>query len=285
MDVDAVANQWLNDYEEKLFFQADANDFQIIAKTDMQAPSVYRQVSLNNMPVTLPLPALFSIHADSIREDSAKLSKNRTLILYDNAGEHFQAGADSAAAPGTKHLLHAEGILFLFDPTEDPRFRSVLNKEAAGGLISSRIHRQDVLLVEMISRIRKYSGMSSTERIRKTVMVGISKADLLKHFLPFDSDPWFYTDDKTKCALDLDVISRMSDAVRSLLDTYVPEIVTTVESFSEKVLYLPNSALGHNPAKEGVRPCDINPRWVEVPMLYILAGLGYVPTNRDMTGR
>ena len=55
-----------------------------------------------------------------------------------------------------------------------------------------------------------------------------------------------------------------------------PEMVSTIESFSSKVLYLPLSALGHNPSSQGVRPNDIRPAWVELPLLYTLHKMGYV---------
>lgn len=276
MDVDAVTNQWLNDYEEKLFFQTDSEGFQAIAKTDLTAPSVYRQIKLNNMAVSLPLPSLFSLHANSDFQPRPDLPDHRTLVLYDNAGEHFQAGADSAAAPGTKHLVHAEGILFLFDPTEDPRFRSLLSRGNSQIPLSAKSHRQDVLLIEMIGRIRKYLGMNSRTRLRKTLIVGVSKADLLSDVLPLDADPWRIVPGAKNAQLDMEVITRMSDAVRALMEKVAPEIVATVDSFAESVLYVPNSALGHHPSKDGVRPCDIKPRWVEVPLLYILSRLGYV---------
>ncbi|MEI8120406.1 MAG: FHA domain-containing protein [bacterium] len=276
LDVDAVTNQWLNDYEEKLFFQADGEQYQTIAKTDMQAPSLYRQVFINNMRISLPLPSLFSLHGNGHFPKVMHTTPSRTLVLYDNAGEHFQAGGDSASAPGTKHLVHADGILFLFDPTADPRFRPAL-KHNGGGAVADKMHRQDVLLVEMIGRIRKHLGLRSGEKIEKTVMVGVSKADLLAEQLPLEFDPWKNRADDGVCALDLDIISKMSNAIRTLLCEYAPEIVATVESFSESVLYVPNSALGHNPTKQGVRPSDIKPKWVEVPFLYVLSRLGYVP--------
>lgn len=281
MDVDAATNQWLNDYEEKLFFQVDKEGYQTIAKTDMTAPSLYRQIRLNNMPVTLPLPSLFSLHSNGSHQARPSLPPNRTLVLYDNAGEHFQAGADSAATPGTKHLVHAEGILFLFDPTEDPRFRMALAQGCHGVSFTSKTHRQDVLLVEMIGRIRKYLGMSSSQRIDKTLVVGISKADLLSSLLPLDMEPWTVLPGTGTAALDMRVISKTSESVRNLMETYAPEIVATVEAFAESVVYLPNSALGHQPTKAGIRPCDIKPKWVEVPLLYILSQLGYIPSVND----
>jgi hypothetical protein len=50
------------------------------------------------------------------------------------------------------------------------------------------------------------------------------------------------------------------------------------------VLYLPNSALGHSPEKQedsgmiGIRPKDIRPFWVSVPMLYFLYEGGFIPS-------
>jgi hypothetical protein len=136
----------------------------------------------------------------------------------------------------------------------------------------------------MIGRIRKHLGLSSNDRIRKTVIVGISKADLLSEFLQLDAEPWRALPGNKGAVLDMQVISTMSGAVRTLMEKFAPEIVATVESFAESVLYVPNSALGHHPSKQGVRPADIKPRWVEVPLLYILSRLGYVKTINDFSG-
>jgi hypothetical protein len=278
MDVDAVTNQWLNAYEEKLFLQADRNAYQVIVKTeDNISASVYRNVTLHNMRVMLPMPCLFTIKTGEHCAPTGRPS-DMTLVLYDNAGEHFQAGRDRADEPVTKHLVHAEGILFLFDPTEDPRFGPVLQNLNTEGAPPS-FARQDVLLIEMITRIRKHLGLRAGQRLKKTMMIGISKADRLGDLFPLDESPWRKVPGSSTFRLDLEMIGCVSDKARRLMLTYAPEIVTTVESIAETVVYLPNSALGHDPAQHGVRPTDITPRWVEVPVLYTLARLGYIPTT------
>ena len=271
MDADASTNRWLNDYEEKLFFQPDHAVHQSIAKTELAAPNVSREVFMDGMSVRLPLPSIFSVSFKGTANQGAELVQ-RSMILYDSAGEHFQAGADTAQSPVTKHLIHAEGIVFLFDPTEDPRFRSLLK-----GIGGTKAQRQDVLLVEMVARIRKHLGIPSGGKLAKTIVLGISKADLLTDHLPLEENPWRVGADGHTAALDLDAIHRVSAATRALLDQHAPEIVTTVETFAEHVVYIPNSALGHNPQGSGVRPCDIKPHWVEVPFLYVLAQRGYLP--------
>lgn len=279
-DVDAVANQWLNDYEEKLFFQPDGVSYQTIAKTEMTSPDVCRRVSLNDMDVLLPLPCLFSVDFERSKRSSEQGGR-RALVLYDSGGEWFQAGRDTASSLVTKHMVHAEGILFLFDPTEDPRFRPILNRGKSQGSLSKKSARQDILLVEMVGRIRKYLGMASGDKLSKTVVLGISKADLLDDVLPMEESPWRIPPGGDTAILDMDVINRISKATRELMDRYAPEIVATVETFAENVVYIPNSALGHNPSEAGVRPCDIKPKWVDVPFLYILARKGYLPFTEN----
>jgi hypothetical protein len=270
-DADAVTNQWLNDYEERLFFQSESARIQPIVKTDETAAHVYRAVTLDDMQVFLPLPCMFSFTSGLGAADK------RCLVLYDNAGEHFQAGHDSIYRPGTQHLLHSEGILFLFDPLADPRFRRFLRDSMSSSLGTAAVHRQDVLLVEMISRIRKHLGLTGGELYEKPLVLGISKADVFGDLLRQEDDPWIHDPTTGGHALDLGRIAEVSYRTRRLLMQYAPEIVNTVEGFARRVVYVPVSALGHNPPPEGVQPSLIQPRWVEVPLLYILAKSGYLP--------
>ena len=274
MDVDAQTNQWVNDYEEKLFLQADPTAFQSIAKTDEQAGNVYRQVKLNGLPTFLPLPSLFNITPTPA--PGIEKTDLHTLILYDNAGEHFQAGHDSASAPGTKHLLHAEGIVFLYDPTEDPRFRPFFKQGAADQRRKITVQRQDTLLVEMLNRFRKHHNLPSTARFNKTLIIALSKADLLDGFPELDQQPWTAYSPSQPAALDTGMIARMSYKLRNLMCQCAPELVTMVESIADRVVFMPFSALGHQPDADGIRPCDVKPKWAEVPFLYILSRLGHI---------
>jgi hypothetical protein len=268
MDVDPMINRWLNAYEEKLFFQEDSAEIQNIVKTDLQSTMVYRQILMDGHPMFLPLPSLFSI-------STANPEEQHILALYDNAGEHFQVGADSRSMPGTLHMLHAESILFLFDPSGDPRFRDILAKGT--GTASNKAQRQDVLLTEMATRMRRHLGNQSTAKLEKPIIFGVSKADLLLHLLPGDISP-YHTNESGQQCLDLTAISNMSAVLRKVIKKLAPELVHTVESIGHHVVYMPISALGHNPMKEGVRPCDIHAFWVEMPLVYTLGSMGIIPT-------
>jgi len=277
-DADAQVNQWLNDYEERIFFHSGSSRIQPIVKTDETAPHVYREVQLDEMRIFLPLPCMFSM-SPIAASTSGKNDAARCLVLYDNAGEHFQVGHDSILRPGTQHLVHSESLVFLFDPLADPRFRSFLEQEAsvAPGQASA-VHRQDVILVEMISRIRKHLGLTGGELYEKPLVLCLSKADVFGELIQVQEDPWLYDDEAGGHALDLCAIAEASYLVRQLLLQYAPEVVTTVESFARRVVYMPISSLGHNPTEEGVDASKIQARWVEVPMLYVLAKTGHIPS-------
>jgi hypothetical protein len=275
MDVDPSINRWINDYEEILFFQEDRESLQNIVKTDLQSNMVYRQILMDGHPMFLPLPSLFHVSS------SAATSDRKILALYDNAGEHFQVGADNRSMPGTLHILHAESILFLFDPTGDPRFRGLLSK--GKGTSSNRAQRQDVLLAEMASRIRRHLGNQSKAKLANPLIFGVSKADLLLHLLPKELSP-YEKDDSGQTCLNLTAIGKMSAALRKIIEQHAPELIHTVESIAQHVVYMPVSALGHNPMREGVRPCDIHAFWVEVPLVYTLGAMGVIPVVGSLQG-
>jgi hypothetical protein len=289
MDVDATTNHWLNDYEEKLFLQADENAWQTIAKTEMLIQNnLYRQIRLNGMNVFLPLPCMFSLQKEFAGGDNYGDNKaRRSLIFYDNAGEHFQPGADSSINPGTRHLIHAEGLLFLFDPTKDPRFRRVVHSADLQLQRKDLVQRQDVLLVEMMGRIRKYLGLKSDVKFTKPVIIAISKADVLQELVQLDEQPWVWNAATQSYALNLSKIAEISFIARTIMLQHAPEVVSAAESLASHVVYLPNSALGHSPSSVAggkslaVRPCDVKPQWVEVPVLYLLARLGLIPSTRQ----
>ncbi|MBQ6472481.1 MAG: hypothetical protein IJJ33_10890, partial [Victivallales bacterium] len=287
-DTDAVNNHILNEFEEQLFLPADTEELTALRKTELQG-DLYNQVQLDNMLINLPKPFLFSIAPEQHhpRYEQIRESMSRTLVLYDNAGEHFEPGMDSVDNPTTQHLLHSDTIFFLFDPTKDTRFRQRLKDVPDPQLIpGTRVQRQGIVLTEMMNRIKKYSGMKSGAKSCRTLVFVLSKFDVWKQLLDMDlpEEPWAWDADSNTCALDLEFLANVSFQLRCLLDKVCPEIVAAVESFSGEVVYLPNSALGHSPELDqnsgmlGIRPEDIRPFWPCVPMLYFFCARGMLPS-------
>lgn len=267
MDLDPVANRWINAYEEKLFFQEDDTQFQQIEKTDLQASNVTRYVTLGGEQVLLPLPSFFSLKGRS--GDAA------SLVVYDSAGEHFRAGGDTHASAVTLNMLGADVLFFMFDPAADPRFRPMLDR--GGGTAMNYAQRQDVLLSEVAARIARHLGNLGEDCLSRPLLFGVSKADLLKNNLPLDAPLYVPTGTDGRHALDVGALAEVSRKTEAFLLDYAPEVVATARSIAENVWFVPVSALGHNPMREGVRPCDIKPIWTELPVVFTLARKGMIP--------
>ena len=268
MDLDPVANRWINAYEEKLFFQEDDQSLQQIEKTDLQASNVCRTVMLDGDSVLLPLPSFFQLR-------TKRDPQPRSLVVYDSAGEHFRAGADTQASTVTLNMLNADVLFFMFDPSADPRFRPILDR--GNGTAHNYAQRQDVLLAEMAARIRRHMGNRSESRLSTPVIFGVSKADLLRNHLPLNVELYKQIDEK-HYALDLEALRSLSNATEALLNEISPEVTVTAHDIASEVWFVPISALGHNPMREGVRPCDIKPLWTELPVVFTLSRKGLIPT-------
>ena len=194
--------------------------------------------------------------------------------LYDSAGEHFRAGADTQSSTVTLNMLSADVLFFMYDPSADPRFRSMLDRGT--GTARNYAQRQDVLLAEMSARIMRHLGNRGETRLTRPLIVGISKADLLQQHLPLDLPVYRHMEDG-RYALDVGVLTDLSQKTEDLLNCIVPEVVATARNIADQVWFLPISALGHNPMREGVRPCDIKPVWTELPVVFTLARKGLIP--------
>ncbi len=285
-DTDAVNNQIVNDFEETIFLNSSSDELVALQKTELQG-ELYNQVLLDSMLINLPKPFMFTVtpaeHHPQYEEVRAKMS--RTLVLYDNAGEHFEPGMDSVDNPTTQHLLHSDTIFFLFDPTKDVRFRARLHSADPQLAEGARVQRQEIILTEMINRIKKYSGMRSGTKTAKTLVIVLSKFDVWRGLLDEElpETPWQWDSRFNTCVLDMHLLRNLSFQLRSLLEDVCPEMVSTTESFAGEVIYLPNSALGHSPELNsdtgmiGIRPRDVKSFWVSVPMLYFFHEKGFIP--------
>lgn len=290
-DADPVMNRSLNDYEESVFSGSSASELvplaSLIRKTEEQG-DLYDTVSFGNQTVSYPRPFLFSVqpqpdHPNGVRSTSI----SRTVCLYDNAGESFQPGKDSAAAPVTRHMAHSRALFFVFDPTQDSRFQRRMTEEGCALATATRTMRQEPILQEAAARIRRYSGIRQSEKHTRPLIVILTKFDAWWRLLnpqPPDN-PWRQVrrpnhpdgSDGMMSALEVEVIHSQSQLARDLLLQITPEIVTAAEGFAREVIYVPVSAVGWNvevDARTGqpaIRPVDAEPYWVTAPFLYGLS--------------
>jgi hypothetical protein len=188
--------------------------------------------------------------------------------------------------------------MFLLDPTQDPRFRAKCKAVSQDPQVLEPMQtvRQETILSEAAIRFRKHAGLSAHQKAGRPLLVLVAKSDI---WGPLMAGEDLITEPVIRAApspqtgghlamLDMDRIDAISGKVRELLLGVTPEVVSTAEDFAEEVVYIPVSALGHSPEKYPdkngllIRPRDIHPHWVTVPLLYsyarwatgLIAGVG-----------
>jgi hypothetical protein len=294
-DADPGANRTLAEYEEALFLNP-RNDRalplgSLIRKTELQG-ELYDSVSYGQHTVSYPRPYLFGLRPLDAHPNAAKAaSLGRMLCLYDNAGEHFQPGQDTASSPVTRHLAHSRALLFLFDPTQDRRFRDACRRTGGSTALGEdgdrRLSRQETILSEAAARIRRHAGLAQHEKHDRPLVVVLSKFDAWSHLLGDTdaSDPWRPARGGSVSGLHVERVESQSANLRRLLAQFCPETVAAAESFAREVTYIPVSAVGGETEVDpktgslSIRPDAIRPHWAAVPFLYLLSRLqpGLVP--------
>ncbi len=281
-DADPEFNRHLIQYEEQQFMNPERDDLVALAKTEEQG-DLYDEVRNGNDIVRYPRPMLFMIRplAKHPYHELARKTA-RVLCLYDNAGESFDPGKDTPDNPVTRHLARSQILLFLFDPTQDPRFRAACaGKTHDPQIVEATVtSRQETVLHEAIRRIRRYRGLRETAKHNRPLLVVVTKFDAWQRLLGAD----FRLPNIAHASASDDIatvktaeVEKLSDQVRDLLWEYSPEIVSAAEGFSDWVRFIPVSATGRAPERDplqgrlGFRPRDIDPQWVEVPLVYSLA--------------
>jgi hypothetical protein len=263
-DADPAGNALINEMKQTLF-GAETPEGARLVKTQLEG-GMYVRLPRQGRMVALPKPFVFS--AASIREPNERCS----LIFYDNAGEHFQPGRDSADSPGAQHVASSAGILFLFDPFNNPDFRHAISDRGDPQLEKPVLDQQSVILSEMKVRIARLLQHDLMEKISTPMAVLIGKCDAWVHLLA----PHEIKDPVRDGRLDLDIVNYNSNLVRDLTKRLAPSIVANAESISRRVMFFPVSSFGHAPVRLGPGdyvpdPRKLKPFQVETPLLWLLS--------------
>ena len=284
VDTEPKLNARLHRDENILFGAPDSTELVRLAKTEIAGDALlYRTACVKGKDETLPLPLIFTLHlgAQSAEDIASSQLDNiqpathgaSLVVLYDNAGEHFLPGADESAQPVTRHLSQSRAIVFVFDPTQDPRFRAAVGMFENGG---ANI-RQDLVLTETFTRVRHHRSRHAADDLDVPLILVLSKADAWSKAANIDVSVEPYL---PSGGLDFAVLKKMDRALRPLLEGACPEFMTAVRAASSRVLIVPCSALGPCATGDvgagvsagvtrgaGVRPSEIRPQWASVALL------------------
>jgi hypothetical protein len=288
-DSDPVANQKLHQYEETLFLSSGQERLVALPKTELDG-DLYEQIEIEpDRVVQLPRPFIFRMSLLPDHPKSKSIRKNgRSICLYDNAGEHFLPGAQTANSPGTRHMVVSKALMYVFDPTQHAQMRKMCQGKTDDPQVSGTASsfRQDLVLSEATRRIRAETGMPQSQRDPRPLIVVLTKYDAWRTAVnapPLSTDQVLRKTQSETAVFDVSLLKQVSDKFRSILLTAAPEIVSTAEAFSSDVTYIPVSALGCSPQpipgsdqntggrlSLGINPADIAPIWSEIPLLYAI---------------
>jgi hypothetical protein len=263
-DADPAGNALLNDMKKTLF-SAESPEQARLVKTQLEG-AMYERLPRYGRTVALPKPFVFSLTA---REPS---TSRCAAIFYDNAGEHFQPGRDSADSPGAQHVASSSGIVFLFDPFNNPDFRHRMQGHTDPQLERPVLDQQDVILSELKIRVKKLINLELGDKIPRPLAVVVGKCDAWMHWLGNGA----FNDPVADGYLDLKRVQANSDLVRRLMLEVAPTVVANAEAISDQVMFFPVSSFGHPPIKIGSGdyvpdPKNLQPILADVPILWLLS--------------
>ena len=266
-DGDPSGNMLLNQMRNTLFSAATPEDA-LLGKTALEGATYEKLPRLGRM-VSLPRPFIYSISRPGQQRNET------SVILYDNAGEHFEPGIDIHDSPGAMHVATSSGLIFLFDPTANARFKSKLvGGEDPQLTLKGRVDQQDSILSEMETRMKRVLGLAQDERIKTPLAFVVGKSDTWEKLL---SSP-LETVVKSG-ALDLAAVARNSARVREVLIALCPGLVASAESLAEQICYFAATSFGHTPVtiQAGVNkgriapdPQRLAPAHVEEPLYWLM---------------
>jgi len=278
VDADPSLNALLYEHERKMFMHPEPNRpvplADLIPKTDLAGAQFnYETVDFGDHAVRLLKPYFFELRLTSGHLSYGRQHEVQRLVcLYDNAGEHFLPGGDSSQAPVTWHLPRSEILIYVLDPTQDPRFRQALFAQVQETLCGHRwTGRQDVVLLEAVSRIRALGKLPSSEKIKTLLLIALTKADMWGRF--FESEDLLqepFVRNGQAYALDSARVADRSRKLEKMLLKMCPEIMAAARANFERVVIVPTSAIGRPPEiletptgpKPACRPSQIKPAGV-----------------------
>ncbi len=266
-DADPYANAALSDMSTRLF-TAETPQQAYIGKTRLEG-NLYQNVLRHGHEVSMPRPFIYNL---------SKSEETHSIVLFDNAGENYEPGRSGEEYPAAEHLGVASSVLYLFDPTTNPGFRSLLQDNQDPQLKRALFPagRQGRLLAETEMRLRTRLNMPVGKKLNLPFALIIGKCDTWQHLLgpepllPLVRHGIFHQQH----------VDANSARLRDFLFNICPYICINAEAISSQVRYFAVSSLGNSPIEftdentgaQLIGPASgrVQPLHVTDPMLWAL---------------
>ncbi len=311
-----ASNRLIQGYENALFNHPDPEAMVDIPKT---AASIsggndwYQAVKSGSEEILYPRPMFFQV-APMAHHPNGNHAAHfaRTLCLYDNAGEDFEAGRnDNPNSPVTQHLARSSGLFFVFDPMQEPGFLRACQGRSADPQIEQNMKDsrdpQSTILANADQNVKKFLQRPIAEPLDTPLVVIVAKHDAWGHLLGDDLPDFFIEPPGQRAdtpgvrtlgqprgvgGLRVSAVEEVSRRIHDLLLEHDSTLVAAAQRFSRNVYYVPASATGCAPTVVGrdadgkpnlkFRAGSISPYWIELPLIWMLARHvpGLVPVEK-----
>lgn len=262
-DADPGANTPLNEMRMRIFTAASPQDA-YIGKQQLQQ-HLSRRVWMDGSYVKMPRPFIYTLNRGA---------RAHSIVLYNNP-------ADNSPTHSTDYLKVADALFFLFDPTSNPGFRSLL-KHIEDPQIQQCLTppgRQALLLSDTEMKLRTALNLPPGQKVTTPLAIIIGKSDCWKSLL----GPEPLLPSVRNGQIKPENIATNSARLRELLFRISPHICTNAEAVSDKVCYFAASSLGAAPiefkdemtGETHLAPASagINPQRVTDPIIWALSCL------------
>ena len=314
-----ASNRLVQKYENELFNHPDPEAMVDIPKTasaSFGGEAWYQAVKSGDEQILYPRPMYFQVAPLPHHPNGADAARYaRTLCLYDNAGEDFEAGrTDSPNNPVTQHLARSSGLFFVFDPMQEPAFLRACVGRSSDPQIEQNMKDprdpQASILNTADQNVKKFLQRPIAEPLDTPLVVIVAKHDAWGHMLG-DDLPNFFIEPQGQRAdaaggrervigqppsvggLRVSAVEEVSRRVQALLHEHDPALVAAAQKFSRNVYFVPASSTGCAPTVVGrdeqtgkptlkFRAGSIAPYWIELPLIWMLARHvpGLVPVEK-----
>lgn len=200
--------------------------------------------------------------------------KTVNLAIHDAAGEHYTT--PEHIVEFTRHVINANGLIYLADPVEMPDIRKSLPSHL---IRSANMRSPTATLNTIIKLIEEFRGLPAGAKLTDLPLaVTISKADLLKKLRPSGQPFSFLKNPTYQGGINLLDLAKVEKEVLEVLNNYTGDrsLIPTVQTI-EKRHFLAVSATGWSPDASGSYP-DVEPCRCLDPFLWILYQLELIPS-------
>src|SRR5579884_1043848 len=190
------------------------------------------------------------IYELDIKASHGRPARAVNIILYDTGGGNYVL--QQRAMIYSRHMLHADAMIFLADSMKMPEIFSRLPLQIQKNIsVSPRSVTSS--LDSVIDALERFRGLSAgSRRLSIPIAITLSKSDLLKYLRAASKQYCFMRNPSYGGGIDLDDVEAVDEDVRDLLSDFGEHAFLQATNAFSCAKFFASSATGHAPNDQGI---------------------------------